>query len=207
MSSTAFIVERYVCPTIGAILSNLAFAAPIKSLRAAVKVGKLAGLNPTPWAFMLGNTLGWLAYSFITGDLFVFFANVFGVLISIYLNIGAMKLQYYEEVVKASSSIQLTGNNATKNNTQQGDNEEDGIQSAANDTQGSNTDKRDQDLRSFTSHELKVLCIVVIWILILSVTSLASTSKDKMKNVVGIAVNINLALFYGGEKNQVHKVF
>jgi hypothetical protein len=109
--------------------------------------------------------------------------------------------------VKASSSIQLIGNKATNNNTQQDDNEEDGNQSPAHATQGSSTDKRDQDLRSFTSHELKVLCIVVIWILILSVTSLASTSKDKMENVVGIAVNINLALFYGGEKIQVHRVF
>ncbi|KAL7476625.1 hypothetical protein ACHAW6_002474 [Cyclotella cf. meneghiniana] len=207
MSSTAFVVERYVCPTIGAILSNLAFAAPIKSLRAAVKVGKLAGLNPTPWAFMLGNTVGWLAYSFITGDLFVFFANVFGVLISIYLNIGAMKLQYYEEVVEASSSIQLIGNKATQNNTQQHDNEEDIDQSAANPFHGSSTDKRDHDLRSFTSHELKVLCMVVIWILILSVTSLASASKDKMENVVGIAVNINLALFYGAPLSTISTVF
>ncbi|KAL3781574.1 hypothetical protein HJC23_007094 [Cyclotella cryptica] len=207
MSSTAFIVERYVCPTIGAILSNLAFAAPIKSLQAAVKAGKLAGLNPTPWAFMLGNTVGWLAYSFITGDLFVFFANVFGVLISIYLNIGAMKLQYYEEVRKASSSIQLIDNKGREKNTQQDDSEEDGNQAAADGTQENNTNKRNQDLRSFTSHEIKVLCIVVIWILILSMTSLTSTSKDRMENVVGIAVNINLALFYGAPLSTISTVF
>lgn len=207
-ASAAFVVERYLCPTIGAILSNLAFAAPLKSLRGAVKVGKLADLNPTPWAFMLGNTVGWVAYSFITGDLFVFFANVFGVLISIFLNIGAMKLQYYEEVVKASSSIQMIRNKTTENNMQQEDSEEDSNRSDWDtNNQGSNTDKKDQNLRSFTSHELKVLCIVVIWILILSVTSLASTSKERMKDVVGIAVNINLALFYGAPLSTISTVF
>jgi solute carrier family 50 protein (sugar transporter) len=191
MASTAFIVEHYVCPTIGAILSNIAFAAPITSLRAAVKVGNLADLNPTPWAFMMGNTVGWLAYSFITGDLFVFFANVFGVLISIYLNIGAMKLQYYEEVV---SSIQMTGANTGENAAPQ-DESEGMTESTENETEV----KRDQELRSFTSHEIKVLVVVVTWILILSVTSLISATKEKMENVVGISVNINLVLFYGGE--------
>ena len=66
--------------------------------------GSLGNLNPTPWAFMTGNSdricivfsitwsisnflikimtgncIGWIAYSYITLDLFVFFANAPGV--------------------------------------------------------------------------------------------------------------------------------
>ena len=55
MSSAAYIVADYVCPTIGAILSTLAFSAPIKSLKACIKNGSLGALNPTPWAFMTGK--------------------------------------------------------------------------------------------------------------------------------------------------------
>mmetsp|Transcript_30286 Transcript_30286/g.55937 ORF Transcript_30286/g.55937 Transcript_30286/m.55937 type:complete len:124 (+) Transcript_30286:136-507(+) len=107
MPSVVLIIAEYVCPTIGAILSTCAFAAPIKSLKSSMKSGSLGNLNPTPWAFMTGNTIGWLAYSFITLDLFVFFANAPGLMISIWLNVGAMKLQYYEEIIKYSS-IQST---------------------------------------------------------------------------------------------------
>ena len=67
---------------------------------------------------MLGNTIGWLAYSFVTDNLFVFFANAPGLLISIFLNVGAMKLQYYEMV----SSIQLT---ESRTATNQGDDADD----------------------------------------------------------------------------------
>lgn len=187
-------METQVCPTIGAILSNLAFSAPIKSLRSAVKVGNLGDLNPTPWAFMLGNTFGWLAYAFITSDLYVFFANVFGLLFSIYLNIGAMKLQYYDEVRKSAPSIQLAVANSSEADEQQDDNE--GADS--NEIREGKAEHKD-DMQSFTSHEIKVLSVIVTWVLILSITSLASKSRESMERVVGISVNINLMLFYGGE--------
>jgi hypothetical protein len=197
MSSFALVMETQVCPTIGAILSNLAFSAPIKSLRSAVNEGNLGDLNPTPWAFMLGNTVGWLAYAFITSDLYVFFANVFGLLFSIYLNIGAMKLQYYDEVRKSAPSIQLAvANNISEADEQQDEDDNEGAD--ANEIRGGNTEHK-QDMQSFTSHEIKVLSVIVTWVLILSMTSLASKSRENMERVVGISVNINLMLFYGGE--------
>ena len=41
--------------------------APVKAVQDAVKRGHLGDLNPTPWAFMTGNCLGWVAYSFLIG--------------------------------------------------------------------------------------------------------------------------------------------
>mmetsp|Transcript_1422 Transcript_1422/g.3330 ORF Transcript_1422/g.3330 Transcript_1422/m.3330 type:complete len:292 (-) Transcript_1422:170-1045(-) len=196
MSSAAYIVEAYVCPTIGAILSTLTFAAPIKALRSSIKNGSLGDLNPTPWIFMLGNTIGWLAYSFVTDNLFVFFANAPGLLISIFLNVGAMKLQYYEMV----SSIQLT---ESRTATNQGDDADDTQNTMdASELDGdiihNNTDEKQRmGPPSLTSHEKAVLCIIITWFLILSITSLAPISKRDTKLVIGIAVNLNLIFFYG----------
>eukprot|EP00956_Cyclotella_meneghiniana_P008896 scaffold12186_cov61-Cyclotella_meneghiniana.AAC.1 len=151
LASIEEIVVTQVCPIIGAILSNLAFAAPITSLKSAVKIGSLGSLNPTPWAFMLGNTLGWIAYAFITGNIYVFMANVFGLIFSIYLNIGAMKLQYYDEVRKIKPLIQL----AVAEESRPEGSGVDAEASPIDDGEVNNTDVN-EGMRSFTSHEIKV---------------------------------------------------
>ena len=183
--SLVFILADYVAPTIGCILSTLTFSAPIKSLLAAIKAGSLGSLNPTPWAFMTGNTIGWLAYSFITLDLFVFFANAPGLLISIWLNTGAMKLQYYEELVRRSSS----------ESSVEGDDDSISVQTAKIDC-----------CQQLASHELKVLQIVSVWVIIISTTSLIPVSKEEMKFIVGVAVNINLIFFYAAPLSTIATV-
>ena len=201
MSNFINTMETVVAPTLGTVLSTLTFSAPITSLRSAVQAGSLGNLNPTPWAFMLGNTVGWIAYAFITRDMYVFFANVFGLIFSIYLNIGAMKLQYYDDVRKSSPSIQLAVADAVETNTEQNDNEHDDT-SPTNGVENSNTDElKEIHLRSFTAHEIKVLLVIIIWVFILSITSLASKSRETMEKAVGISVNINLMLFYGGKSS------
>jgi len=124
-----------------------------------------------------------LAYSYIVLDLYVFWANAPGLLISIWLNIGAMKLQYYEEIIKYSS-IETT-------NLERGTNES-----------GSSDNENEDNIchrspPSFSLHERKLLSIVIIWITILSTISLMSSiSKEESKFIVGVAVNINLIFFY-----------
>lgn len=41
------------------------FTAPLKDVHRAVQNGSLGHLNPTPWAVMTGNTLGWITYSYL----------------------------------------------------------------------------------------------------------------------------------------------
>eukprot|EP00584_Thalassiosira_punctigera_P025762 CAMPEP_0172558928 /NCGR_PEP_ID=MMETSP1067-20121228/81680_1 /TAXON_ID=265564 ORGANISM="Thalassiosira punctigera, Strain Tpunct2005C2" /NCGR_SAMPLE_ID=MMETSP1067 /ASSEMBLY_ACC=CAM_ASM_000444 /LENGTH=160 /DNA_ID=CAMNT_0013348399 /DNA_START=74 /DNA_END=553 /DNA_ORIENTATION=+ len=160
MPSAGLIIAEYVCPTIGAILSTLAFAAPIKSLEACITSGSLGSLNPTPWAFMTGNTIGWLAYSYITMDLFVFFANAPGFIISIWLNVGAMKLQYYGEIIKYAS-VQSTGVEAGESTEEENENEAQTSHADENSNDGHTSCHATSP--SLTSHELKVLQIVIIW--------------------------------------------
>ena len=94
MLSTNEIVLKYICPALGVILANVMFAAPLIDLRKAVENGKLGDLNPTPWAFMLGNCFGWTAYAILVQDLWIFFADCPGFIISVWLNLGAVKLLY-----------------------------------------------------------------------------------------------------------------
>mmetsp|Transcript_26968 Transcript_26968/g.55758 ORF Transcript_26968/g.55758 Transcript_26968/m.55758 type:complete len:304 (+) Transcript_26968:63-974(+) len=212
MTSTAVVFEEYVCPTIGAIMSTLTFAAPIKSLKNSIKAGSLGDLNPTPWAFMTGNCIGWLAYSFITLDLFVFFANAPGLMISIWLNVGAMKLQYYEEIVKYSSVQLISAKNDDDDN---GENERN-FGNDTGDVQDLNrlSATSEENTKavpcvspsSLTSHEMMLTQIVIIWIGILSVASLTPVIKGDIKLVVGVAVNVNLIFFYAAPLSTIATV-
>jgi solute carrier family 50 (sugar transporter) len=65
-------------------------------LRKALQRGSLQDLNPFPWTIQLGNCLGWCAYGYYTADAFVLAANLPGLVLSTWLNIGAAKLQYVE---------------------------------------------------------------------------------------------------------------
>jgi len=78
-------------------LSNLAqpaVPASIHDLIECIKAGSLGSLNPFPWALQSGNCLGWIAYAYYTGDPYMLAGNLPGFLFSLFLNIGAIKLQY-----------------------------------------------------------------------------------------------------------------
>lgn len=59
---------------------------------------------------------------------------------------------------------------------------------------------------SLTSHELKVLQIVVFWMATLSAVSLMPISKEDMKFVVGVVVNLNLIFFYAAPLSTIMTV-
>ena len=73
-------------------------SAPIRDLRTALHRGSLGSLNPFPWSFMTGNCLGWVAYAYYTADPFVLAANLPSLVMSLWLNLGAAKLQYWERM-------------------------------------------------------------------------------------------------------------
>ena len=106
-----YLILDLLCPSLGVILTTLTFAAPIQSLRERLALANnaaannnnrgcslgLGDLNPLPWAVMTGNCWGWIAYSYLTRDLFVLMANVPGLMVSVWLNLGAIKLQYLQQ--------------------------------------------------------------------------------------------------------------
>mmetsp|Transcript_27770 Transcript_27770/g.50451 ORF Transcript_27770/g.50451 Transcript_27770/m.50451 type:complete len:300 (+) Transcript_27770:148-1047(+) len=214
MPSLEYIILGYVCPSLGIVMASATFAAPIQALRQAIARGSLGDLNPLPWAFMTGNCLGWVAYSFLKNDLFVFFANAPSLVLSIWLNMGAVKLQYREqfqswqqatETVVADSSLMLSCHqqNEESNNTSREREQfnNDGLHAdfavVVNPTQS-----------SFSSHEKWVLYIVTVWIIVLSSVGLTtSMSRDQQTQMIGLVVNANLIFFYAGPLATVATVF
>jgi solute carrier family 50 (sugar transporter) len=110
MSSWSDVFFAYVCPTLGGLVASTLFAAPIHDLRTALQNETLGPLNPNPWAVMSGNCLGWCIYSYYTNDPFILAANLPGLLLSLWLNIGAAKLQYLAQV----ESIRVGGSSSSK---------------------------------------------------------------------------------------------
>ncbi|KAG7341724.1 sugar efflux transporter [Nitzschia inconspicua] len=92
--SASSIILEYVCPCAGMIIANVMFAAPFQDLQTAVRLGDIGSLNCTPWAFMLGNCFGWVLYGTLRNNFWVYFANAPGLLMSLWLNLGAVKLLY-----------------------------------------------------------------------------------------------------------------
>ena len=115
----------------------------------------------------------------------------FQFIISIWLNVGAMKLQYYEEILKCSSESCLQPGERISEESG------DSAQSAIGvDNNSLHSEIYHSQPSSLTLHEWKLLQIVFIWMLILSTTSLLPMSKDDVKFIIGVAVNLNLIFFY-----------
>ena len=60
-----------------------------------------------------GNCIGWVTYSFLIRNLFVFGANMPGLILSVWLNMAAAKLQYSDRIAKdmRKSFVQLLDRN------------------------------------------------------------------------------------------------
>ena len=120
-TAAATIVLEYVCPALGMVFANLMFLAPLRDLHHAVQSGLgLGTLNPTPFAFMLGNCFGWSVYGILLNNWFIFWANYPGFLIACWLNLGAIKLVYaahHQDVARTSLVRYLSSSNNNHNHT------------------------------------------------------------------------------------------
>lgn len=94
MSSFHDILLQQIVPALGVCFGLFMTFAPYRAVLQASRDGHLGDLNPTPWVFMLGNAVGWLAYSFMIENIYVFLPNAPGLILAIWLNIQAIKLQY-----------------------------------------------------------------------------------------------------------------
>ena len=94
MSSYHDILLQHVVPGLGVITGTFLSFAPYRAVLLASREGNLGHLNPTPWAVMMGKCLGWLTYSIMIGNMYVFIPNALGYILSIWLNVQAIKLNY-----------------------------------------------------------------------------------------------------------------
>lgn len=200
-------IGEYFAPSLGVIFACLMNAAPIQSLKGALAAGSLGGLNPTPWAFMFGNCLGWVSYSYLTKDPFVFYANAPGLLLSAWLNISAIKLQYNEEII-LFTPLEMEGednNNGDGNTTRQhGDTTQDIIVQCSKKETSAMSSFVQPKVLSSTMQERLLYSIALIWLLILSYVGLSQWLPHGQKvNIIGVSSNINLVFFFGAPLSSI----
>lgn len=173
------IILNYVCPSIGAILSNIMFGAPVKDLRQCLIKGSLGAMNPLPFIFMTGNCLGWSAYAYYTKDPFVLAANLPGLLISLFLNFGAACLQYSETL--------------------------EGVKRRRQEGQPSSLDGEEQ--LTMVPQVSRTLRILVLWsFVLLWVGWVHPMTAANAAHTIGLIVNVNLVFFYGAPLNTIFTV-
>ena len=235
MLSTSEIILEYVCPAAGTVTSTLMFSAPyLDALKATSETGQMGDLNPTCWAFMLGNCFGWVCYSMFIRNFFLFFANAPGLILSVWLNIVAVKLRYENHktsAIRKSIIGAFREESSTRASIVDYPSEPIGsMPSPSSESLCPGPDKSDPDGVSPVSqisdyarivwevtsqhqpipapHEILVIGIVTYWLIVMSTVAFGdkSFSRDVQKTIVGVAVNLNLVFFYGAPLSTIELV-
>ena len=123
---------------------------------------------------------GWIAYSYYTRDPFILASNIPGILVSVWLNLGAAKLQYYE---RRDGNRRLNG-------------------TAEEEDSPSLSDKGSV----LAPQELLLLRILALWLLILVSVGWLGIKNANQAAIIGILVNINLLFFYASPLQTVMTV-
>lgn len=228
MVSFQQIMLEYVVPSAGVVTANAMALAAYRDVRKAVLANEMGELNPTPWAFLLGNCFGWVSYSFIVKNMFVFFANAPGFLLSVWLNMAAIKLQF-ENHHRSNSMRQYILEGLARKikspNLSTRDPKLNEINVARDEKIEANfyEEKRDDDLESVdfgqiiwdvasenkpapASHERLLLCIVAFWCAVWTILVFGSFDRDARELGVGLIVNLNLIFFYGAPLSTIRTV-
>ena len=214
MTLIASIILELVVPVVGTIFSNLVYVAPYRDLQKAVQRGTLGDLNPTPWAFMYGNGFGWSVYAILVQDLWIFFASAPGALLSVWLNIGAVKLQYQMSTT-SSSSFGLDYSTEHEEEDEIHDMEicqpteqDDGAFEIVLLEKDAQSELKKGDPSPCVSHETLIMTNVFIWICAVGLVSFSSIdlSFSTRRMIVGILVNINQVFFYAAPLSTIATV-
>ncbi|KAG8465387.1 hypothetical protein KFE25_002694 [Diacronema lutheri] len=73
-----------LAPSLGVVLSNVLYLAPLPAVRKAQRHMQLQGLNPIPLALMALNTVGFLAYGLAVPNRYVVASNVLGIVLAVW---------------------------------------------------------------------------------------------------------------------------
>jgi solute carrier family 50 (sugar transporter) len=147
----------------------------------------------TPHFFSLLRIVsGWVVYGYYTRDPFVVAANLPGLILSIWLNSGASKLQYLalSEARKQRLLRESDRQHWDASRPMEGDSLDDEV--LLNDTERSKLD----DAFVVVPQERDLLRVLSAWAAVIVYVGWFSRSNDAAA-IVGFIVNINLIVFYG----------
>lgn len=187
-------------------MGNIMFSAPYRDVKKAVERGYLGDLNPTPWGFMLGNCLGWLAYSYILQNLFIFFANAPGFVLSVWLNMCAVKIQYEDHRAQQMRESFVSFLEHSRTASVQPEEEEGTSWQKAVDLGRIVVQVTSQQTPAPAAHEKLVVGMVLAWLAVISVIMFGNFQGDTNQLICGVVVNVNLLFFYGAPLSTIVQV-
>jgi len=201
------IVLNYVFPSLGVMIGTSLFMAPLPALKACLQRGSLGDLNPLPWSFMTGNTLGWVTYSFLTKDIFVFLGNGPALILSVYMNMGAIQLQYLEAVknTKPQHELSLAEGNVELEDTQKNILHEPLVNPPL-------VDVPSGDIITFNAYPVMVrqmyplLAVLMFWLVLFAGMAYELPTYEHTVLLVGLASNLNLIFFLGAPLSTIATV-
>jgi solute carrier family 50 protein (sugar transporter) len=233
MLSASQIILEYACPSAGTITAMFMWVAPWKDIQQATARGRLDDLNPLPWAFMLGSCIGWITYAILIQNIFVLVSTLPGLLLSVYYNMQAIKLQFHED---RSTDLRKSIVSALEVEQQQSqafllppvvvlvlpmttENLEESL--AADKNQNTNSTANNtlldyakivwevaaQKRLSPAPHEKAVLFMVTLWAATISLVAFTDSFSGSVKeNIVGFTAIGNLLFFYGAPLSTIATV-
>ena len=219
MASTKEIILEYVCPGLGVVMATFMFAAPARDLKAAIDKGDLGTLNPTPWGFMLGNCMGWVLYGILLKNMWIFFGNAPGLLISIWLNLGATKLLYHGHHAKEmrESTVAFLEREDPWMLSTCSSNETNST-SSASEEKSTNAEGREdwatiihrvtsQAAPAPARHEFVLMLVCTIWVVFGTILVFVDAlDLDAKVLMIGFATNCFLVFFYGAPLSTIFQV-
>mmetsp|Transcript_4093 Transcript_4093/g.7515 ORF Transcript_4093/g.7515 Transcript_4093/m.7515 type:complete len:620 (-) Transcript_4093:177-2036(-) len=222
MDASTIILE-YVCPIIGIVLATQMFLAPFKDVQKAIKSGSLGELNPLPWVFMLGNCIGWVFYSYLTRNFFLFAGNITGLIVSIWFNLSASNLLFKQQIAQLPDVINIVdeeqSGSTSDDSTMKLKQEQDQIE--PNEEEKELNLGKDDSYRSilpnqpppitelpvfYTApmHDYQVMAMSLLWIIVFSVLGFGdSISTTGKQLIVGVTTNLCLVFFYGAPLSSI----
>jgi uncharacterized protein with PQ loop repeat len=151
-------------------------SAPTKSLRDALQRHSLGPLNPFPFVIQMGANFGWIVYGYSTHNLFVVAANTPGLFCSLWMNFGAMKIEYFDYVLLPD----------------------------CNKIRQKNVSWFSQ--ATMTDQERMLFTLLGSWTAVLALAALFSSILGNSATVIGIAVNLNYVLYFGAPLEKMLQV-
>lgn len=209
----------YACTFCGLALPCAMYAAPVTDLRRALRAGTLGKLNPTPWVWAMGNCFGWILYGYFHQNLIVAASAMPGLLISLYLNIGAIKLQYhalhkerwerdYSTRFGSCDTLSTVSSDADASSTSTStcdDVQESSCSVSLHKQKGVSQEATSNNLDSFVPQEKMLFKVTLAWTLVCIYAGWFANNTTA-SFVIGCIVNLVMLIFYGAPLHTLGKV-
>ena len=87
MSTVGEVFLNVVAPVIGLTLANVMFFSGVPAMLRCKREGSLGDMNPGPFPVVLANCVGWMGYSLLIHDYFLFFGNAPASMVGMYFTL------------------------------------------------------------------------------------------------------------------------